>query len=270
MVTIHKHSALLSATSPKDAWENYTGISHVISQAHSRILHLCMQPDNSFLQDASRADDLEKSLRVKNFTIDFERIHIPKNEQPSSPIDTYNAIVIGGGSYGVHDNLSCFETARSVIRQAIDNKIPTLGFCLGHQLIGQEVGAKIERGIKGPEIGVVDIALTSEGKKHELFYGISSHILCHSNHQDVVTHLPQGCIELAQNSYANQVVEYASNIWGVQFHPERSKRTMYRIFQGKLTKATAKRTIRALKVADLQWTKIFLKNFLHTLHSPTR
>lgn len=237
------------------------GVSTFASQeaVRQKILHLCMQPDGSFIKDSCRADDLELTCLGQDPTLDFERVHLPLEEKPIQPVNTYDGIVIGGGSHNLHQNLPFFETARSVVRDAIDNAIPTLGIGLGHQLIGQEFGGNIR---KSPEIGVVDLTLTLQGKNHPLFLDVPEKFFCHTNHHFMVSNLPNDVTQLARNEDQYQAVEYTPTMWGVQFHPDRSEETMQKIYQGKLPQDRAAEVVTALQNTDLRWRHTMIGNFL--------
>lgn len=95
-------------------------------------------------------------------------------------------------------------------------KIPILGICFGHQLIGVLHGAKISRGkmINGYEhIEVL--------KKDILFSGIKNHSAFKEEHTEYVD-VPEDFFALARSSSCkNEAMKHKDkNIYGTQFHPE--------------------------------------------------
>ncbi|PIR54029.1 hypothetical protein COU75_03020 [Candidatus Peregrinibacteria bacterium CG10_big_fil_rev_8_21_14_0_10_42_8] len=232
-----------------------------------QLLHLSPQPDTSFLPSDWRENDLEFYLQeASSNPLTIDRIRTPIVERIRD-IEEYDGVVIGGASHNVRDNLSFFKDIQSSVREAIDKKIPVLGFCLGHQLMGHEFGATIEKGRYGPEIGIVDIQKTQSGQMNDLLLHLPDHFESCSNHADVVTRLPAGSTELAHNAYANQIVEYAPNTWGVQFHPERRKRTMRTIYQTKLEGEERRQTLDKLRTLDLSVSRGILQNYISTVRN---
>lgn len=230
-----------------------------------QLLHLSPQPDSSFLPSNWREDDLEYYLQeASSNPLTIDRIRTPIAERIRD-IEEYDGVVIGGASHNVRDNLLFFKDIQSSVREAIDKKVPVLGFCLGHQLMGHEFGAKIEKGRYGPEIGIVDIQKTQSGRMNDLLLHLPDHFESCSNHADVVTRLPAGSTELAHNAYANQIVEYAPNAWGVQFHPERGKRTMHAIYRTKLEGEERRQTLDKLRTVDLSVSRGILQNYISTV-----
>jgi GMP synthase-like glutamine amidotransferase len=95
---------------------------------------------------------------------------IPVWKQDIPEVTSYDAmIVLGGGPNVDQENTYPFLTdEKKAIRNGVANDLPYLGFCLGHQLLANVMGAKV-----GPNhqssIGFTQGFLTHEGKKHPLF-----------------------------------------------------------------------------------------------------
>lgn len=92
-------------------------------------------------------------------------------------------------------------------------KIPVLGICFGHQVIGLLYGSKISQGeliSKEEKIEVI--------KEDGLFKGLNDTIFV-ENHCEFIT-LPKGFIHLAKSKSCNIEAIKNGNIYGVQFHPE--------------------------------------------------
>lgn len=130
-------------------------------------------------------------------------------------------IIITGAHEMVTDQNDWSEKTAQWVKQAVENDIPVLGICYGHQLLAYALGGKVENHSKGAEIGTVEIELTEDGKKDVLFKTLPKKFLAHSSHSQTVTELPQGAVVLAKNSYeSTHAVRYCKHAWGVQFHPE--------------------------------------------------
>lgn len=95
-------------------------------------------------------------------------------------------------------------------------KIPTLGICFGHQLMGILYDAKIFRGIEVRTRIKIHVM-----KEDLLFEGLSPDTEMNEDHTEGIT-LPPGFIHLATSStYTIEAMRHpVLPLWGVQFHPE--------------------------------------------------
>lgn len=140
---------------------------------------------------------------------------------PTELVD--DALVVLGGSMSANDDdlFSWLADVRALLQVAIQAGTPTLGICLGGQLLAQAVGGTVAQGALGPELGVVDLALRAEAADDELFAGLPHPALAATYHGDIVTELPPNAVVLASSQvYPHQAFRVATNAWGVQFHPE--------------------------------------------------
>ena len=80
---------------------------------------------------------------AKHCHIDMDIIRVWKEKFP--PLNGYAAmIVLGGGPNVDQEHIYPFLTEeKRIIKQALAQDIPYLGFCLGHQLLADVLGAKI-------------------------------------------------------------------------------------------------------------------------------
>ena len=145
------------------------------------------------------------------------------NGDPVPILDPYDALIVLGGpmgplDYGAHPWLAD-ETA--LIREAIvERALPTLGICLGHQLMAQALGGTLE--LPGhTEVGVVEIILNKAGQRDPLFAGWESPSPGLQWHEWQVKELPPGAINLAHSAACQiQAMRAAPRAWGVLFHIE--------------------------------------------------
>lgn len=113
------------------------------------------------------------------------------------------------------------DKMKPVIKYLIKKDKPTLGMCLGHQLIADVMGGSVEIDKEQAETGIGTIALTEEGTKDPLLseFGPTFHAIL--GHKASVTRLPDGAVHLATTEkHGLQAFRLGQNIYGTQFHPE--------------------------------------------------
>jgi GMP synthase (glutamine-hydrolysing) len=118
----------------------------------------------------------------------------------------------------------------------VDTRTPTLGICYGHQMLAALFGGVIIKNPKGLEIGPLKINF--QKPDFPLFNGLQDKFLAVMMHYDVVTMLPSYFHNYANTTRTENVaIQYFENndafpIFGVQFHPEMSRKNVYnRIFR---------------------------------------
>jgi GMP synthase-like glutamine amidotransferase len=135
-------------------------------------------------------------------------------------IDGYNALVILGGPASVYDKHQYLRDEEKLIQDAMTKNIPTLGICLGSQLIAKASGARV---YKGPmkEIGWCPLELTNDGL-NSIFHGLKKDITVFQWHGDTYD-LPKNAVTLAKSDlYPVQAFSVGSAV-GIQFHLEVSR-----------------------------------------------
>ena len=142
-------------------------------------------------------------------------------EMPDS-IQDYDALIVLGGEMGDGDTAAhpWLEKVRDVLREAREKDLPTLGICLGSQLLASALGGEVQRGNAGLETGVVSVRLTESAQNDPVMAGLPGEAFFSAWHQDAITRLPEGSVLLASGArYPTQAFR-CGRAWGVQFHPE--------------------------------------------------
>lgn len=133
-------------------------------------------------------------------------------------------IVILGAPESANDNFPHLKEEIRLIQDAVKNEIPTLGICLGSQLIAKSFGARVYQG-KTKEIGIYHDIEFDNTTKSNLFSGIASPATVFHWHGDTFD-LPNNAIRLAYSkNYKNQAFKIGSAV-GVQFHLEVDEKTI--------------------------------------------
>jgi len=130
-------------------------------------------------------------------------------------------VIVMGGPMGVNDE---FEHAflgaeKRWIAAAVRAGVPYFGVCLGSQLLAASLGAIVRTGER-PEVGVLPVELTSEGRADAVFSGLGDRFPVLQWHADTFD-LPKGGVHLGRSeAYANQAFRVGSTAYAVQFHLE--------------------------------------------------
>jgi GMP synthase (glutamine-hydrolysing) len=135
------------------------------------------------------------------------------------PIVRSDLVVILGGPIGVYeeDRYPFLSDERRALAQRLREGLPTLGICLGAQLMAAALGARVYPG-GHKEIGWSPLELTAAGKASCLGK-LEEQAVLHW-HGDTFE-LPEGSERLASTSlYPNQAFAIGSNVLALQFHPE--------------------------------------------------
>lgn len=173
--------------------------------------------------------------------------------KPSEIVMVEKLVLPGVGAFGDGiRNLQKSGMMETLNREILQKKKPILGICLGFQLMSKgscEFGvhqglgwieANVERmyvgdGLRLPHVGWNDLfqqrpTVLFDGVPDEaLFYYVHSFCVCCENEEDIV-----GKCEYGQHFVAAVAV---GNIFGVQFHPEKSQQWGLRVLENFIMRA---------------------------------
>ncbi len=128
-------------------------------------------------------------------------------------------LIVLGGPIGVGDirRYPFLDDELKTVGAWIEHGLPTLGICLGAQLIAKALGADV-RPTGRVEIGFAPLALTPEGQRGVLGQlGQTPVLHWHGDEFDI----PAGAARLAETpGFPNQAFSYGPNVLGLQPHLE--------------------------------------------------
>jgi GMP synthase-like glutamine amidotransferase len=163
---------------------------------------------------------LENKLLNNNWKLDVRPMYRPDAALPAN-LDQHQAMIILGGPMGANDVAiySYLRRVEELVREATQRNIPTVGICLGAQIIARALGAKV-----GPnpvkEIGWSPIVVEPRGQVSRLFQQMPPMFSVFQWHEDSFS-LPEGAVLLASSEKCrNQAFRYEKSTWAIQFHLE--------------------------------------------------
>jgi GMP synthase (glutamine-hydrolysing) len=130
--------------------------------------------------------------------------------------DGYDLVLVLGGPMSATEDWLAPEAALLAASSRAGR--PTVGICLGAQLLARGLGARVYRG-PAPEMGLLPLTLTDAGRQEPLLAGLDGArvLQWHSDSFE----LPPGARLLASSArYAHQAFAVGTRTFGVQFHPE--------------------------------------------------
>ena len=125
-------------------------------------------------------------------------------------------VVVFGGPMSCNDPDCYIKDEIEFVGQALTEKTPFLGICLGAQMLAKYLGASVGKHPEGKvEIGYHQLHTTAEGKA---FGPWPSEV--YQWHREGLELAP-GCTRLAEGAvFENQAFNHGSSALGLQFHPE--------------------------------------------------
>jgi GMP synthase (glutamine-hydrolysing) len=161
---------------------------------------------------------LSDVLKADGFQVDS--VHVYEGA-PLPHLKDFDGLLVMGGPMNVDetDRYPWLLPERRLLADAVRADTPTVGICLGAQLIARAAGAAVYP--KRPkEIGIFQIALTEAGLADPLLGPMGSPIEVFQWHGDTFD-LPEGAVLLAGSQRcAHQAFRMGSGIYALQFHLE--------------------------------------------------
>ena len=137
-------------------------------------------------------------------------------------LDGYAGLLVLGGDVGAYDDEDApwLPATRALLGRAVDEQLPTLAICLGHQLLAVAAGGRVSLSPTGQQGGTPTVGLLPAAAEDPLFGGVTGDAVAAHWNNDIVTELPPGAVELASTPAGVQAMRIGERVWGVQFHPE--------------------------------------------------
>ncbi len=147
------------------------------------------------------------------------------DELPALDALDASGLLVLGGAMAPADDGDCpwLPATRALMSAAVDARLPTFGICLGAELLALGRGGDVRRGTAGPELGVLDVDVDSDGAAgtDPVFGVLPARVRVVQWHWEEIAALPQDAVLLASSpAYRHQAFRLGAAAWGVQGHPE--------------------------------------------------
>ncbi len=182
---------------------------------------------------------IESVLSAKG--LEYRSVCAHKGDPVPCEIGDAAGLIIMGGPMGVHDQAQYpFLTEElRLIAKTVSQRIPTLGVCLGGQLLAHALGAAVRSNAQ-KEIGWHRVSLTPEAGEDALWQGLRKDFTGFHWHGDCFES-PPGAVPLACSALTScQAFRFGGFAYGFQFHLEVTEeiiRDWTTEFAGELTEA---------------------------------
>jgi GMP synthase-like glutamine amidotransferase len=150
-------------------------------------------------------------------------VRLPPRDQLPESLDGYHGVVCLGGGMGAQDDADhpWLPKVRRLLASAAGADVPTLGVCLGAQLLAVATGGRVVRGSHGPEIGPGLVSKKDVAWTDPLFADLPLMPDVVQFHSDAIEQLPPRAELLASSPlYSHQAFRLNRRVYGVQFHIE--------------------------------------------------
>jgi len=142
-------------------------------------------------------------------------------------LDQIDGLIVLGGSMNAHDdeNSPWLPAVRDLLGAATRAEVPTLGVCLGAQLLAVACGGTVQVAAPtGPERGIIEVKLRPDAPVDPVLGPVAQSlglvIPAPSMHSDAITDLPASATWLAASRHYPYQAFRIGTALGVQFHPE--------------------------------------------------
>ncbi len=160
--------------------------------------------------------------------IPYNVIDIFNGEPLPNSLSDVSSVIVLGGPMNVYeeDKYPFLKQEDEFLKEVIEKGLPTLGFCLGAQLIAKAKGARVKQNHQ-KEIGWFKVSLADNSSNDPLFQGFQREFDVFQWHGDTFD-IPDGAVKLAESELCpNQAFRVGNNIYGLQFHVEVTDEMIY-------------------------------------------
>ncbi|WP_214326383.1 type 1 glutamine amidotransferase [Nonomuraea sediminis] len=171
-------------------------------------------------EDGTGPDLIGSRIAAAGVPLDL-RCPFRGDEVPAS-LEGYGGLLVLGGTPGTYDVeiAPWLPRVQELLREAVRTELPTLGVCLGGQLLAAACGGEV-RVADRHQVGLFPLRAHPAVADDPLFGGLPAEAAAVQWHWDEISVLPPGAVPLLWDAdFPHQAFRLGSSAWGVQFHPE--------------------------------------------------
>jgi GMP synthase (glutamine-hydrolysing) len=225
--------------------------------------------DNSIVPSSWGSQELQRMARLTSGA----QIHVrraPHEDLPISPRG-YDCILVSGSKTSCLEDAPWIDQLHQFVKKTLDEKIPYLGICYGHQTLARVLGGKeVCRKAPTPEFGWTLIERTESSP---LLHGLPEQFYSFSSHFEEVSVLPSPLKAFASSrDCAIQGIQLnGSPVFGIQFHPEKDIPSADETFQQRKKQGGPQllHPTESKKYFDPHVGEIIFKNFFQSTQTGT-
>jgi GMP synthase-like glutamine amidotransferase len=141
-------------------------------------------------------------------------------------LDPYSALIVLGGLPSVNDQTPEMQAEREAAAEALRSGLPYLGICLGHQVLGQVAGSRVdanavrEIGFHHTDGEPYTVELTDAGQLDPLFDGVPESFPVFQLHGEAVQPFSEIEVLATGKHCAIQAIRVGRRAYGLQMHVE--------------------------------------------------
>lgn len=145
--------------------------------------------------------------------------HVLPDDPAHPPLTEYEGVVLSGSTDSVYadDHGPWFEAALDVVHRCLEDRIPLLGVCYGHQLVNHALGGTV---VADRRRATFVEMTTYDQDDAGVLGGVNPVVPV--LHGDLVADLGTGMVSDGQTAYDPNFCSRHEDapVWTVQFHPE--------------------------------------------------
>lgn len=143
---------------------------------------------------------------------------------PEQLPENVHGLIVMGGAMGANDDsdYAWLSTTRRLLGDAVKQDLPTVGICLGMQVLATAIGGTVTRA-EVVEIGPTEFKVDEHSATADPLFSryAGDTVVAAEWHQDLVSELPtQATVLASSDDCPVQAFRVGDNVYGVQFHPE--------------------------------------------------
>ncbi len=225
------------------------------------------RPRVALLNASFNEADTRRNFR-RELAAELVEYDVKNNDLP--PDFGFDGFVVTGSAAGVYEDEEWIDALLDWTADAIDQGLPALGICYGHQVLAAALGGTVEP-MGEYELGYREVTRVGES---QLLDGLPETYTVFTSHQDTVTDLPPDVRLIAENDYGIHGFE-RPGVYAVQSHPEYDRETARTTADGKrdaLGDAEVERVLSEITAANYAAaceTKQLFDNFIQIVEDTT-